>query len=61
VRFVSSSNRVYTLQWATDLNDPGTWRDSSPPPRPGNGGWLSLRETNRVDRLFDRVLVELPP
>ncbi len=57
---VSSSNRLYTLHRATNL-DAAPW--ISVPGQtdvPGTGGWQTLRDTNAVAAGFYRVSVRLP-
>ena len=57
----SSSNRIYTLQFVNALGT-NDWLDV-PPPEPGNGGVLSLSDTNSGASSFRayRVDVALPP
>ena len=60
VFFLSSTNRVYTLQWRTNLLT-GVW--SNAPAQTdvrGVDGMSTLRETNRASPRFYRVGVELP-
>lgn len=60
VYFDSSSSRLYTLLWKTNLlvdawtNIPGT------PTRPGVGGPDSIRPTNGFSAAFYKLIVELP-
>jgi len=61
VSVVSSSNRVYTLQFVNELGT-NEWMDV-PPLQPGNGGQLTLIDTNSGSSSFRayRVGVGLPP
>ncbi len=56
MQFLTSSNRVYTLQWSTNGAD---WRVGAYVRQPGNGRTRSWKITNDVLSL-NRVWVELP-
>jgi len=63
VYFDSSSNRIYTMEFTTNLLDSGSWSDLSPTTTevPGAGGPDSLTDTNDVEVNKNyRIQVELP-
>jgi hypothetical protein len=60
VFFPSSSNRVYALQWRTNLMS-GAWTNlPGATPTTGNGGLFWLSDTNAASPRFYRVGVRVP-
>jgi bifunctional DNA-binding transcriptional regulator/antitoxin component of YhaV-PrlF toxin-antitoxin module len=66
VRFISSVNRLYTLEYRTDLYIAGGGTNSmwklvpGQSNVPGNGGWFELRDTSAAAPRFYRVGVRAP-
>ncbi len=61
VQFPSSTNRLYTLQCATNLAGTVTWTDvSGQMNMPGNGGQKTLSDGSAAPRKFYRVSVRVP-
>jgi hypothetical protein len=60
VCFLSSSNRIYWLEWTTNLVA-GVWTNSpGVPPVAGNGGVFGMNDTNPVSPRFFKVHVRVP-
>jgi hypothetical protein len=61
VYFTSSSNRVYALLWTTNLIS-GAWTNlSGATPVEGNGGILSLSDTNTTALRFYQIQAQVVP
>ncbi len=60
VCFLSSSNRLYRLDWTTNLLA-GSWTNSpDATPISGNGGWFWLNDSNASSPRFYKVSVRVP-
>jgi hypothetical protein len=60
VHFPSSSSRLYTLRFATNLTDASWANVPGQTDVPGSGGGQTLRDTNAVPPRFYRVGVRMP-